>query len=269
MTKTALIADDDSSVRSMLGRLLRPLGWHTVEVADGCSAVEKLSSMHIDLMVLDQRMPQLTGTEVLSIIRHSATHADLPVMVVTGASDPETSEAMLSLGVTDYLVKPLRPEFVRERLSRMDRMVRATVPKHRLNGGQERPMDGSVLVVVDADAEHRSFISSALTGRYEVLEVPSAVAALRACIVAHPSIFILGSDVGLMTPEFLVKKLRERRELAAARILLVTAQTRGADATPFDGIITKTLVKSEFSEQFDRIFCPAPETGEIVSNAAN
>ncbi len=250
----------------MLGRLLRPLGWNTIEVADGCSALEKLSVQNVDLVILDQRMPQLTGTEVLSVIRGSATHADLPVMIVTGACDADTSEAMLSLGVSDYLIKPLRPEFVRDRLSRMDKLVRATAPKRRVRA-QERPKDGSVLVVVDADAEHRSFVSTVLMHRYEVLQVPSAVAALRACIVARPSIFILGADVGLMTPAFLAKKLRERRDLTGARIVLVAPPTPVANAATFDGIITKTFVPSEFSEQFDSIFAPSfDDEGDVLGS---
>jgi len=256
VTKTALIADDDSSVRGMLSRLLRPLGWTTIEVADGCSAVEKLSSEHVDMLILDQRMPELTGLEVLSVVRGSATHADLPVMIVTGAGDAETSQTMLALGISDYLVKPLRSEFVRERLSRMDRAIRASAPKRRVKG-QERPEDGSVLVVVDADAEHRSFVSTVLVHRYEVLEVASGVAALRACLVTRPAIFILGSDVGLMTPQFLARKLRERRDLHGIRIVLVTAKTPVESPESFDGLITKTFVPAEFSDQFDLIFAPS------------
>ena len=258
MTKTALIVDDDSSIRGMLGRLLRPLGWMTSEVSDGYSALEKLSAQHIDLVILDQRMPQMTGVEVLSVIRGSATHADIPVMVVTGAADAETSKTMLALGISDYLVKPLRPEFVRDRLKRIDKIVRAKTPKWR-GRGQERPRDGSVLVIVDADAEHRSFVNTVLMHRYQVLEVPSAVAALRACIVARPEIFILGGDVGLMTPEFLARKLRERRELTDARIILVSPTASVTNPAAFDGVITKTSDASEFAEQFDRVFADAFE----------
>ncbi len=256
MTKTALIADDDSSVRGMLGRLLRPLGWNVLEVADGCSALEKLSSHQIDLVILDQRMPQLTGLEVLTIIRASAAYADVPVMVVTGAADAETSAAMLEAGISDYLVKPVRPEFARDRLTRIDKLVRAT-PTRRRARGQDRPKDGSVLVVVDADAEHRSFVSTVLMHRYEVIEVPSAVSALRACLVARPAIFLLGSDVGLMTPDFLARKLRERRDLAGVRIVLVASRTPVEHAAAFDGVMTKTFVPTEFSDQFDLIFAPS------------
>ncbi len=255
MTKTALIADDDSSIRGMLGRLLRPLGWNTIEAADGCSALERLSGQHVDLVILDQRMPQLTGTEVLTIIRSSAALANTPVMIVTGAPDAETSKKMLALRVSDYLVKPFRPEFVRERLKRIDKLVRTATPTERALG-QARPKDGSVLVVVDADAEHRSLVGKALMDRYEVLEVPSAVAALRACIVARPAIFILGTDVGLMTPEFFAGKLRERRDLTGACIVLVTPQMP-VNASVFDGVIIKTPVPSEFSERFDLIFAPS------------
>jgi DNA-binding response OmpR family regulator len=263
-TKTALIADDDSAIRGMLGRLLRPLGWNVIEAGDGCSAIEKLSTCTVDLAILDQRMPQLTGLEVLSIIRQSDTHADLPVMIVSGACDVETSETMLGLGIVDYLVKPLRPEFVRDRLTRMNRLVRAAASNRRARG-QDRPKDGSVLIVVDADAEFRSFVSTVLMHRYEVIEVASGVAALRTCLVSKPSIFVLGSNVGLMTPEFLARKLRERRDLTDIRIVLVTAQIPARDAAAFDGVLPRTFVPAEFSEQFDRIFAPSfHDDGDIL-----
>ena len=252
MTKTALIADDDSTVRGMLGRLLSQFDWNVIEAQDGCAALERLHGHHVDLVLLDQKMPQLSGLEVLQVMRGSAEYADIPVVVVTGAPDPGTSASFVELGISDCLVKPFRLEFVRERLARIDKIVRAMVPTRRRVSAQSR--EAGVVMLVDGDAEQRAFLSTMLMHRFKVLEAASGVAALRACVVARPTMFLIGTDVGLIQPVFLARKLRERREFADAQLVMVTGAPADEAPAPFDAVLPRTFVPDEFNDAFDRLF---------------
>ncbi|MCQ2528840.1 MAG: response regulator [Saccharofermentans sp.] len=71
---------------------------------DGASALDFLKKNKIDLIVLDQYMPQMSGQEVLREIRKS--ELAVQVIMVTAANDTATIEAALRLGIVDYLIKP-------------------------------------------------------------------------------------------------------------------------------------------------------------------
>ena len=79
---------------------------------EGRSALRWLTSHPVDLLILDVYMPVLTGLELLHQLRAQAVEAD--AIMVTAANDAKTVDALLKLGVVDYLVKP----FTYERLQR-------------------------------------------------------------------------------------------------------------------------------------------------------
>lgn len=98
-----LIADDDDDSRMMLAFLLEDEGWQITEARDGKEALEKVLQQQPDVLILDNRMPELTGTEVYRRIRERGIN--IPVVLITAFSDLE--ELASSLGVRYYLRKPL------------------------------------------------------------------------------------------------------------------------------------------------------------------
>ena len=78
------------------------------EFRDGRSALEWLRDHPVDLLVLDVYMPIMTGLELLKQLRSIEVGVD--VIMVTAANDAKTVDALLKLGVTDYLVKPFSQE---------------------------------------------------------------------------------------------------------------------------------------------------------------
>src|SRR5262249_51953320 len=80
---------------------------------------EHLDANAVDLLLLDFSMPVINGLDVLQAIRRSPKHAGLMVVMMTSAAEDEIVTQLLRLGVNDYLVKPLTPAILRERLSPM------------------------------------------------------------------------------------------------------------------------------------------------------
>lgn len=112
----ALIVDDDSSVRFMLKRLVSSLGCTAVEASDGAVALQILPGSGVSFVVLDMKMPRLGGLELLQSIRKSREYSQLPVVIITGKADEFTTAEVLKLGISDFLVKPLRIELAQARL---------------------------------------------------------------------------------------------------------------------------------------------------------
>ncbi len=90
--------------------LLAKEDFEITEVGDGVEALERVENGdEYSLMVLDVDMPRLSGGEVLSKLRHSVTTVSLPVIVLTGSSDPNLEAELMDKGADDYIRKPIEP----------------------------------------------------------------------------------------------------------------------------------------------------------------
>ena len=117
---TVLVADDDAATRLMLRRVLRGrFGCEIVDAADGASALDVLKTQDVDFVMLDLQMPQVSGLDVLRVLRGSEGGAALPVIVLTAEKNAETVQAVVALGIADYLTKPLTIELVTARILKL------------------------------------------------------------------------------------------------------------------------------------------------------
>ena len=106
-----LIADDHSSSRAALATLLQEAGFHTEVAVDGRDALQRLQAAVFDLSLLDVRMPQLTGLEVLSQMRIFGLR--VPSILMTGQPTREMEMAALEAGAIAMLRKPIPAEVLR------------------------------------------------------------------------------------------------------------------------------------------------------------
>jgi DNA-binding response OmpR family regulator len=101
---TVLIVEDDPKIVSFLGKGLRREGFRFEWIATGREAITRLDEGGVDLLLLDLGLPDIDGLEVLRELRGRGM--DLPVVIITGRSDPRDRAVALSLGVAAYLTKP-------------------------------------------------------------------------------------------------------------------------------------------------------------------
>lgn len=101
-----LIVDDDELFRSSMALLLRLDRWQVLEAVDGEEALEKVKAERPDILLLDQRMPGLSGTEVYRLLTQEGV--EIPAILVTAACDAE--HLARSVGMAHYLRKPFEFE---------------------------------------------------------------------------------------------------------------------------------------------------------------
>jgi DNA-binding response OmpR family regulator len=99
-----LVAEDDAALRSVLERGLRENGYVVDAVADGAAALRYLRAYDYDVAVLDWRMPERTGIEVVAEARSQGDRT--PILMLTARDTPSDRVAGLNEGADDYLVKP-------------------------------------------------------------------------------------------------------------------------------------------------------------------
>jgi chemosensory pili system protein ChpA (sensor histidine kinase/response regulator) len=101
-----LIVDDSVSVRQVVARLMEDQGWKTTSARNGVEALEKLTDMTPDLIILDVEMPIMNGYEFLGARRSNTEYRDIPVVILTSRSTAKYREKAKKLGADGYIVKP-------------------------------------------------------------------------------------------------------------------------------------------------------------------
>ena len=105
-----LIVDDDIQIRRLLRSLLTNHGYVIAEAASAEQAKSELHSFGPDLILLDVRLPDKSGIELLEEIRSDPSLRLLPVVMMTGAVERQERIRAIAAGATDFIGKPFAPE---------------------------------------------------------------------------------------------------------------------------------------------------------------
>lgn len=125
-----LVVDDQEANLQLLERTLRPLGVEVALLADPRRVADRFIEFAPDIVLVDLHMPHLDGFEVVSLIRgFTLNEAFLPVIMLTADIAPEIKRRALSLGVTDFLTKPVD---IIEVALRVENLLRTRVLHQRL-----------------------------------------------------------------------------------------------------------------------------------------
>src|SRR6266571_4084691 len=116
-----LVVEDDPAVQKALRRLFETEGYTVETQSDGRSALDSFQSSAPVAVVLDLRLPKISGREVCKEIK--ATAPTMPIVVLSAASDVSDKVLLLELGADDYVTKPFSP---RELLARVRAALRHT-----------------------------------------------------------------------------------------------------------------------------------------------
>lgn len=105
-----LVVDDDEDVRGILRRTLQQAGFEVAVAVDGAEALRLVPELGIGVVLLDVKMPRLSGIDVLKHLVE--TVPGICVLMVTAVRDTETAVAAMKLGAYDYVTKPFNRDSV-------------------------------------------------------------------------------------------------------------------------------------------------------------
>jgi two-component system alkaline phosphatase synthesis response regulator PhoP len=106
-----VLVDDAAEVRMLLQLLLELEGFVVTATADGPAGLAAVRAARPNVVLLDVQLPGMDGTEVLRALRADPPTAQLPVVLLTGSPEQDTT-ALLGLGATGVLRKPFDPDTV-------------------------------------------------------------------------------------------------------------------------------------------------------------
>lgn len=115
-----LVVDDFSTMRRIITNVLKQLGYENIlEAEDGTKALTILESQHVDFVITDWNMPQMSGLDLLKAIRASKDRRNIPVLMVTAEAMQENIIAAAQAGVNNYIVKPFDAKTLADKINKI------------------------------------------------------------------------------------------------------------------------------------------------------
>lgn len=105
-----LVVDDQEANVRLMGSILSAAGFDVMPALSGAQALRRVQAKQPDAILLDMRMPEMDGFEVLARLKHDPELADVPVLFVTAAHEREFVVQALEAGAADFISKPFVAE---------------------------------------------------------------------------------------------------------------------------------------------------------------
>jgi DNA-binding NtrC family response regulator len=168
--KTLLIVDDDEGMRDTLTAILRR-DYHVMTAASGEAGLDQLSRTHVDLMLLDFRLPHMNGLEVLKHVKE--TYAPVEVIVISAVSEVETAVQAIKQGAYHFITKDFEYDALRS-------LVR--------NASEKQDLSRQVATLSAQVAEQQApadFVLGPSPVMRQVMDLVRKVAKLSATVLVH------------------------------------------------------------------------------------
>jgi DNA-binding response OmpR family regulator len=111
-----LIAEDERDIRDLIEFSLTFAGFEVVTAVDGQDAVEKALVVKPDLIMMDVRMPRMTGYEACAKMKTMNEIKDIPVVILSAKGQESEIQTGLNAGAYEYILKPFAPDELIQRV---------------------------------------------------------------------------------------------------------------------------------------------------------
>jgi DNA-binding response OmpR family regulator len=114
-----LVAEDERDIRELIVITLQLSGFNVVQVPNGEEAVKKALEIEPDLILLDVRMPKMTGYEACKVLKAQESTRNIPVMFLSAKGQEAEVSTGLELGAEEYVLKPFAPDELSDRVNKI------------------------------------------------------------------------------------------------------------------------------------------------------
>ncbi len=105
-----LVAEDERDIRDLIGFTLRFAGFEVLLTSNGIEAIEKAPLEQPDLIILDVRMPKMTGYEACRQLKENPATSAIPIVFLSAKGQEDEIQQGLASGALEYIVKPFAPD---------------------------------------------------------------------------------------------------------------------------------------------------------------
>jgi CheY-like chemotaxis protein len=119
-----LVAEDERDIRDLVTFSLQFGGYDVVQATNGAEAIERAQAEVPDLILMDVRMPKMTGYEACKALKAMPAMRDIPVVFLSAKGQESEIQTGLDVGAEEYILKPFAPdELVKQVQTVLDRVA--------------------------------------------------------------------------------------------------------------------------------------------------
>ena len=104
--KTVLVVDDDPEITELISEILSGHRYRVLVVRDGLQAIEQTNQHHVDIILMDIRMPYFSGFWFCDAFKRKKNTRNIPIVIVSGMMDEENARRARLVGAVDTIKKP-------------------------------------------------------------------------------------------------------------------------------------------------------------------
>ena len=241
-----LVAEDEPTLRATIKRIAGHSAKHVYEADNGLDALTIIEREDPDLLITDLQMPLLDGYDLIAALRDSEKHRRMPVICLTALNRVNDVSRVSTLGISDYLLKPVKPVELTERIRRVLRW------KGNWRNTRDRALDGlDSLLVIDPDPNFRAFIRPLLDSDFQVVEAPTAAEGLAEYkrMPVKPTRILISDAEQLLSASRVAElfgRLATTDGAIVPSIYLMSDHDTVAPPQLFTGIVRRTFVPERF-----------------------
>jgi DNA-binding response OmpR family regulator len=112
-----LVAEDERDIRDLIVFTLQFSGFRVVQAPNGEEAVKKATEIKPDLILMDVRMPKMTGYEACKVLKAQESTRDIPIIFLSAKGQETEINTGMDLGAEEYFLKPFAPDELPKRVN--------------------------------------------------------------------------------------------------------------------------------------------------------
>jgi CheY-like chemotaxis protein len=254
---TVVVMDSDEVSRRLLRRILaqqRIIDVH--EASDGAHGLALIERHDPDLVVLEEALPLVSGLECLQALRASERNRKTAVIVTSLSNTEAVVREFIACGIDDFIVKPLRPRLLQDRIARTIAHLHADTNVVPANNAPTLEL-GSPVLLIDGSAEYREFFATQAGYFFKVVSAPSGAEGLAIAMDVLPRGIFFGEETGLLDEQRFVAKVRAARELKNVVLYKVTSPDKATSVPDdMDGLLVRSFAPDFLRGELSRLLKP-------------
>jgi len=167
MSYNVLLVDDDINILKLLAQVLKIDGYVTFSTQNGYEALDMLKNNSIDLIIADQKMPEISGTEVLKIVRND--YPDVTRILMTGYPDIGIFQEAVNEGeIYQIITKPIKNDIFRMSVKRALEHREVILENKRLIARLKSDVVEKAAQIIESEEKYRTLVENSMEGIMEL-----------------------------------------------------------------------------------------------------
>lgn len=212
--KTILIVEDDELNRTLLKRRLDDEGYNISVCENGLDAINLATEQKFDLILLDLKLPDISGLQVLIDIKNNPDLEKTHIIMVTANDERETVLQCIEKGATDYLIKPFAMPVVKARVQRC---------LNNLYENKDKPPGTNILLVDDQELSRDVLAHRLKKNGYKIKCVSNGAEAFAVLANNHFDLILLDILMPDISGVDILKSIRSEGHHKETPVIMVTA----------------------------------------------